>query len=283
VGGAAVTAYNFVFYSDDSGTSPSQKVAIATAIVIPSKQVIRMESEWNALRKKEVFEYFHTSECIWKNPKSPFAAWDDRKVARVFSRVRQISKKYGIRGISASIKKNDYDEILPPFFKQYFGQHHYTWCLSFAIAYAEKFQVQLPFEYIFASMGNKSTDPRRREVERAMEYCERIAAEQGHSGDYTNFSFRKAKDVAGLQCADAVGWTCYQFALNTLYGTPIHPLAQLAWRDYGGPLADQGWLNAFTFTRENLKRWVKKEVEDGRTIKRFLDWSKDRQEAKERN
>src|SRR5271163_1372267 len=59
----------FALFVDDSGTDPSQHVAIATALVIPAIQIVRLEDEWEKFRKKESFKCFHTSELVTRNPK----------------------------------------------------------------------------------------------------------------------------------------------------------------------------------------------------------------------
>jgi hypothetical protein len=110
----------FTLYIDDSGTSPSQPVAIATALIIPRIQIVRLEKEWDKFRSKENFECFHTSEFYFRNPKSEFASWDDNKQERVFRRVRQISKKYGVRAISIAVNKKDYDEVVPAEMRKHF-------------------------------------------------------------------------------------------------------------------------------------------------------------------
>ena len=104
---------NFTLYLDDSGTSPSQQVALATVLVIPTAQVIRLGTEWENLCRKENFPAFHTSECMAKNHKTVFSDWTDEKQQRVFSRVRQISKKYGTFAVSYAIKKEDYEVGIP--------------------------------------------------------------------------------------------------------------------------------------------------------------------------
>jgi hypothetical protein len=42
----------FTAYVDDSGTDPNQAVAIASAWIIPGRQIIRLEKEWDTLKKK---------------------------------------------------------------------------------------------------------------------------------------------------------------------------------------------------------------------------------------
>lgn len=144
-------------YLDDSGTSPSQPVAVASALIVPTAQISRLENEWTNLKRKEGFSEWHTSEFVARNHKSEFANWDEKKQERVFKRVREISKKYGARAISGSIKKQDYDEIVPSEYRRYTDLYHYTWCVAYVIALAEATmgeglkgrQPLHPFEFYF--------------------------------------------------------------------------------------------------------------------------------------
>jgi hypothetical protein len=88
----------FSLYIDDSGTDPNQSIAIATALVIPAAQIIRLEREWDTLKQKHGFTEFHTSIFVARNHKSEFANWSEDQQKRLLSRVRQVSKKYGVRG-----------------------------------------------------------------------------------------------------------------------------------------------------------------------------------------
>jgi hypothetical protein len=207
----------FTVYVDDSGTSPSQKVAVATALIIPAKQIAAMEREWAKLRATEHFSCFHMSEFVARNPKTDFASWDDVKQQRVFDRVRQITRKYGIQGFSFSVNKQDYDEIVVGDWRAVFGRHHYTWALRHALSFADEWRSKLntpPLEYVFDWMG-KPTDPRRREVEAMMELAESLALEDGKKeGEFANYSFRHLKDNAGLQSVDMIGWISYQIGLR---------------------------------------------------------------------
>src|ERR1700756_2280593 len=90
--GHEVDVVMFILYIDDSGTAPDQHVAIATALIIPAVQIIRLEKEWESFRVNEGFKCFHTSPFAARNPKTEFANWDDVKQERVLRRVRQISR-----------------------------------------------------------------------------------------------------------------------------------------------------------------------------------------------
>ncbi len=88
----------FTAYIDDSGTDPAQRVANATALIVPASRIVEFQHEWDKLKKREGFTEFHTSEFVAKNPKSDFANWSRVKQARVFRRVRQICMKYSAKG-----------------------------------------------------------------------------------------------------------------------------------------------------------------------------------------
>ncbi len=115
-------------YLDDSGTRPTHYIALATAIIIPTALLVRLEREWQSLCAKEGFEYFHASPC--NSGKKPFDGWDEEKIDRVFARTRQISKKYGAIAISAAVNKKYYDDEMPEEYRKYNGAYHYTWWLD---------------------------------------------------------------------------------------------------------------------------------------------------------
>ena len=140
----------FTTYLDDSGTAPGQRVAIATALVIPANRIIALEGEWKHLKEKEGFTDFHTSESVARNYKSEFAKWDDVKQERVFLRVRQIIKKYGAKIYSFAVNKKDYDDLMPDDLREYVGDH-YTWAIRHLLGHLAAWRVsrhvQFPLEY----------------------------------------------------------------------------------------------------------------------------------------
>lgn len=265
-------------YIDDSGTSPSQAVAIATAFVVPAAQIVCLTSEWETFRTKERFSDFHTSESIHStHSKSPFSDWDSAKRQRVFARVRQIAKKYGTRAVSIAVYKKDYDEITPQKVKEILGSH-YTWAVRQLIAFLTRNVVssssQYPREFIFDRIGNKSTDTSRREIETVMEQAQWDAKQRGVEGDYLNYSFRNRAELPGLQCADAIGWTCYCNALHLFLHRPLHELAALGWKDFRADQGASGWLAAITILRSKLEKTMTEERTQKRIIEMFEKWEK---------
>src|SRR5438270_7571717 len=102
---ARVSVAMFTLYIDDSGTSPSNPVAIAAAWIAPVKAWLRLETEWRRVGDKEGFGHFHAAEFAARNPKSDFANWTEEKQWRVIRRLREITKKYVHHGVAFAIPK----------------------------------------------------------------------------------------------------------------------------------------------------------------------------------
>jgi hypothetical protein len=266
----------FTIYLDDSGTSPSQHVAIATAMIIPAMQIIRLEREWETLKRKESFSCFHTAEFMAKNSDSEFANWSEEKRQRVFKRVRDITKKYATRVFSFAVYKEDYDQIVPEDVREVSGKHHYSWAIRHVVTHLDLWKtaskIEPPLEYVFDLVGNKRTDERRVELENVMQQAEELANEAGKFGEFTNYSFRSRKTLAGLQCADVLAWTCYQYALYTFRNTPLSEFATTAWNDFLFHMGLNNWLLVTTIKKEGLEKWVASEIADGRWRPRLEAW-----------
>jgi hypothetical protein len=264
----------FTFHIDDSGTSPSQHVAIATALIIPSVQIVRLESEWSTFKEKENFKCFHTSEFIHRNPKSEFANWDDVKQERVFRRVRQISKKYSVRALSIAVNKKDYDEAVPTDLRNYLGRDHYSWAVRQMLANLAKMYPATPTrrrEFIFHWL--ERDHPARNEIEEIMDQMQFISEKEGASGDYSDPHFGKSAEIPGLQCVDAVSWVCYQYAVHIFRKTPLNKFVPESWREFEGHLGSDGWLKALTIRREHLERSLSKLIPDKKAAQFFKEWT----------
>ena len=262
----------FTVFLDDSGTSPSQHIAIASAVIIPAARLKALEKEWDNLKAKEQFTCFHMSEFAALNPKSEFATWADKQ-DRIAKRIRQIVKKYVVQAFSMSVVKEDYDAIVPYELRKYVNKFHYSWAVTTVLSLVGRWslisKVTSPIEYIFDNMG-KPSDPKRREVEDIMELSEEISISQGKAGEYAHWSFRDRCELPALQCADIIAWTCYQHALFVFRKTPMKQLAQDMFNDFEAHGKD--WLFPGTITKENLEDWAKKELADGVAIKRFKEF-----------
>jgi hypothetical protein len=264
----------FTVYIDDSGTAPDQQAAIATALIVPAARIAALEREWDTLKKKESFNSFHTSECVAFNPKSEFANWDEVKQRRVISRVRQIGEKFALNAFSIAVKKSDYDAVIPANMRKLTGKYHYTWAIRNLISFIDKWaaskHVTVPLEYIYDRMDPNAQKDAKAEIETVMAQAEEMAVERGDAGRYVNYSFRRREDIPALQCADAVAWTCYRFALFAFNSTPLLSIAKDSWKDYYQD--DKGWLLAGAMTKKQLQDWLAREQADGRWVARLAEW-----------
>ena len=243
----------FTAYIDDSGTAREQKVANATALVIPACRIVRFESEWSTFIEKWGILDFHSSECAVANHNSQYAGWDAVKINKILARVRQIIHKYGVRSYSLSVNKSDYEAVVPVENRAMFGEHYYTYAihnlLSVLDGWACRTGVEHPLEYVFDWMDINT--PERREIEDSIARSEaaRPARFEGH------YSFRKRKITPGLQCVDLIAWTCYREALNVHGGPPLTELQAECLQDFK-KWAKGEWLTAVGQTRQQISNAV---------------------------
>lgn len=258
-------------YVDDSGTAKNQPVAIATGLIIPALQITRLEREWDTFKRKEGFSCLHTSELTHHTYGSEFADWNNTKQRRVFDRVVQITRKYGLRCYSVAVNKTDYEAVFPETFRNLVGKHHFTWAVSHLLSILriqrqEQHSGCPAFEYVIDWM-NEGTEERA-EVETSLARSEEVAIEDNTPGEFTNYSFRSRKDIPGLQCVDCVSWVAYRFALLAFHDTPIHPLAEVGWQDFGG-MTEGGWLKAVAIERREIQRWYEKVLSEPESLDQF--------------
>ena len=248
----------FTIYMDDSGTAPEHKIAIASGIIFPALQIRNLQSEWDKFIHKEQIPDFHASECLARNPHSPFASWSDERVRRVFARIRQITFKYSVQGFCIAIYKKDYDELLTPDMKLAVGESHYSWAVSSVIGLARDwaFTHGVPMEYVFDT-AEKSV---KRELDDAMQFIE-----SQYPGEFVgHYSFRNRKEVPALQATDLFAWTCFQAARKARVGHQPHPIAHESALAYYAAKGGQWWV-VQSLNREGIEKWVAENRDNPRT------------------
>ncbi len=248
----------FTIYIDDSGTSPEHRMAVAAGIVIPATRIRKFDSEWRRFLQDERIPEFHASECLARNQHSPFSAWDDERVRRVFARVRQLTIRFSIRGFCIGIHKLDYDEVLTADMKAAVGNSHYTWALSSLIGLADDLSRQqgAPMTYVFDNAGKAI----KREVTDALEFMESM--EQGrYAGCWI---FGKRSETPALQAVDLFAWTCFQQFRRSRFGNPIPDLVYET--DLGYEQGRRGtWRTVQSLNREGIEKWVSENRDNPRT------------------
>jgi len=262
-------------YVDDSGTDPNQAVAIASAWIIPGDRILRLENEWNTLRKREGFSSWHTSEFLARNEDCNAAGWKDPKLNRVFRRVREIAKKYGVKVSSFAVHKRDYDEAIPPDLRQYAGKFHYTWAVRNLIDRVSGWRRGLgllPLQYVFDWQDPKAEKHKRREIEDAVEQAEEAATQNGFAGEFKNFGFGNREEIPGLQCSDLLAWTAFQQVLALEGEQSLRKYAEIAWADFDAH-RDPAWREVLTIRKSELQRWVNSPEAIAHTQEWFTKWA----------
>jgi hypothetical protein len=242
----------FHVYFDDSGTSPSQRIALASAIIIPAVRIPALKCEWKNFCDKYGIRDFHASECASKNPKSQFSNWDEAKVEAAFARTRQIVTKYGLRAFAYAVTKKEFDGEIPADQKIYWANDHYVYAirrlLRFIWKWAGDSEYRNRLKYVFDSAPRQV----EREIDRVLEMEESVApgSLKGH------YSFGSRREWVGLQCADVLAWTCFCRARNFFEGTPMNRYAESGISDFSR-LKNENWLTGVWTTREHLRKSIR--------------------------
>jgi Protein of unknown function (DUF3800) len=260
-------------FLDDSGTAPDQRVAICSAILIPANQIETLERQWETFTDKNGFLDFHASVCAARNYKSQYSRWDDRKLKKVFLRVRQFCKRFGVQTYGFAVNKKYFDEEIPEVLKENIGSH-YTWAVRQVVTSIEtwrrirKIKEQVQYIYDWEDIGSQE----RFEIDEVM----------GQSGEQLNekpqHDYKERKKVPSLQCVDFMAWLSFQLGNENFYQVPLNPLAIDALKDlenyYPAGKCPQfkKWFQVRTIQRDELRRWALGESKNPKTIERFADW-----------
>lgn len=262
----------FTVFIDDSGTDPNQKVAIASALVIPSDSLIALEEDWNRLKARREFKCFHASTCVAGNTKEGFGGWGKCRIKRLVAGVRHLTKKYGVKIISYAVNKSDYDEVMPSEMKAVGGQYHYTWAIRYVIDQLDNWALDVgykePFLYLFDWMDPQADREERDEVDAVM-----AQKESDSPGRYQgHYDFKKRCDFPGLQCADLAAWSCYQMALFAFRNKPMNPIASKTFWNFHKFKRSKEWLFAVTQNRYQLEKWAKEQMSDPELNRIRREW-----------
>lgn len=240
----------FTIYIDDSGSSPEQKVVVASGIIFPTRQLPAFEKAWNGLLQTEGITEFHTSVCRAHNPHSEFAGWDDARVKRVFAHVRRLTFKHSVKAFCIAIYKKDYSEVMPEDMRARVGSY-YTWATSSVLGLAHDWAKErnVPMEYVFDTADKLV----KREIDDAMECIEEI-----FPGNFMgHYLFRNRKDMPALQAVDLFAWTCFQKGEQARVGKTIDPLAKENWIAYDNAGGGE-WCVVQSLNRQGIEDWVTK-------------------------
>jgi uncharacterized protein DUF3800 len=263
-----VTLVVFTVYVDDSGTSPSQKLAVASALIIPAIRIPRIDQLWDGFRAKHGFRYIHASEMASPHRKEQYADWPDDKVDQVLARARRIIRANSTAGYAFVVDKKMFNSSTPTQWRAEGGQNHYTWALrtllQVLIRWHGERKLATPFEWVFDNAVGRDRD----EIEMLMAQFDSL-----HPGRFEgHYSFRCKANVPCLQGADILAWSTYSMACETFFGTPrANPFAERSLQDWRGRLNDE-WLMVRTYDEKALQLAIEDDERDPSATRERTAW-----------
>lgn len=257
---AEVCVAAITMYIDDSGTSPEHEVAVAAGWLSPVRQWKKFEKDWEKAKavKGDEFDCFHMSECIYSGKKTEFKDWDYPKKQRVIRRLRNIIKQRAIKGFCMSVKKKDYNDLVPADLRKARGEYHYTWVVRNVLGQIHRWReannITEPIEYVFDWM--KPGDASRVEIENAFALVEENPDAKKQFGIYKGcYHFRDRCEVLPLQAADMLAWLLYRGTLHREEIRKVNEIALECLADFGGHQGKQ-FLIGGNSTRPMVAKWV---------------------------
>ncbi|NDQ57957.1 MAG: DUF3800 domain-containing protein [Acidipila sp.] len=269
----------FTVYLDDSGTAPEHLIASASALIIPGKQILTLEDNWNRFVEKRGIKDFHASPCAAapKCNEEQYRHLTERDKNHIFMRVRQFCKKYGVQTFGFSVYKDHFDSIISTVneeFRAYVG-NHYTFAVRHVLRDIEKWRrqrrIEEPLQYIFdwQAIGSDC----REEVDDLIgQMCE-------HYDEKVQHDFKNRRTVPGLQCVDLIAWLTLQLGMNHFRGKLMEGLSSECIRDFENyyPAGykrspNEKWFQVATVPETNMRMWFKAEMKFGKSIPWFKDW-----------
>lgn len=259
----------FTIYVDDSGTDPKQKVAIAAALIVPAKQIERIQAIWDSFRNKYGFDYLHAAEIATPRRKGQYERWSDAQVDSALSRARRITMQYASAAYAFAVKKSDFDRNTPQQWRTEGGQNHFTWAfrtlLDNLIRWRIQRKVNAPFEWIFDNADGRDRD----EIEMLMAQFEYL-----HPGHFDgHYSFRCKANVPCLQASDLLAWSTYSVVRAIYGGVPASPFALKSMQEFRAHQQGE-WLQCLTFDQGALKKAVAEDSRNPEASRTREEWYK---------
>lgn len=269
----------FSVYLDDSGTALDQPIASATALIIPRKQVLDLETHWNRFVKSQGISDFHASACAAapRTKEKQYHYLDELAKNHIFMRVRQFCKTYGVQTFGFSVYKLDFDSVINGEFRRYAGSH-YAWAVRHVLREVELWRKEKkivePLQYTFdwQEIGSDARD----EIDDLMgQACE-------WQKELLFHDFKPRREIPGLQCVDLLAWLTFQLGLNNFHQKPMEGLASECIDDFenyypnGKVPANKKWFQVPTVLGPALRNWFDVEMKMGKSVSWFRDWYKRR-------
>lgn len=247
-------------YLDDSGTSPTNSIAVAAGWIakLPSWELF--QRDWEKIKniESDKFGCMHMAEFV--HGSEEFEGWDLDKKLRVIRKLRKVIMKRALKGFALGVIKKDFDEVVPDELRKLGFENHYTFAVRSVLGMIDKWRQEkgfqdAPIEYIFDWQDRH--DLRRKEIE------EVFARAKGDDNAFRRYGirendplFRKKDSIYPLQAADILAWSVYQVVLHEIEKTKLKPIAKETFLDFFSH-RQRGFLEGGYNKRQAIIEWVK--------------------------
>jgi len=249
-------------YLDDSGTGPTQDVAVAAGFIGTLQGWKRFERAWNKIKgvESQKFECMHMTDFVWDKKK--FKNWGDlAKKQTLISKLTRAITDNALKGFTISVVKSEYDELVPDALRKQGFDNHYTYAVRIVAGMIQKWRIQTqrqdkPVHYVSDYL--ERGDPKRTELENVFTTIgnkDENFKNYGLTGD--GISFTPRCDLVSLQAADMLAWTSYRIVRNELGLDKLNPIAKQCFTDFYkhdfGTFLEGGYHK-----KQHLEEWVKR-------------------------
>jgi hypothetical protein len=202
-----------IAYLDDSGTSPTNKVALVAGYLSSGKLWEEFKEKWHTLLDAYGIKTLHRVEL--EAFQGEFKDWNNHRRTEFLKKAHKIIRRFTYTAIGSAIVKADFDEVIPKgdFIRTFAGV--YGWCAHACIValldwrqrHNYKDEIQIVFEA--GTQGQGQVDTMLRELSKTSSWQEK------EKWPVSGWTFQN-KSVIPLQAADLVAYEYYRVAEKAL-------------------------------------------------------------------
>ncbi len=195
-------------YLDDSGTSPTDPVAVVAGYLATEKMWNEFEKRWTVLLSKYNIKILHRADL--ESYKGEFKNWDEQRRVEFLKKAHAIIRRCTYTAVGSSLVKSDYDLIIKNHeILRRFGI--FSWCAQGALSgvrmWCDSRNVNSPIQYVFEA-GTEGSSQFANLLESY--YRDDNCRADNRIGGWSFLP----KQVIPLQAADVVAYEFFRYVKN---------------------------------------------------------------------
>jgi hypothetical protein len=171
----------------------------------------KFNKKWRAALNDAEIEWFHMSK--YENRLNEYEFWPELKRIGVLKRLHRIIKDYVIQGVTLSVSRAAYDEVMTDHWKGIYGKTYYGFdvrmIMKFLAEWADDINEPGPIHYVFAELKGQGGE---------LDKIFRESLKRPNSKKWLRLNGMWAKglmpDVTQLQAADIVAYELNKRTVN---------------------------------------------------------------------